>query len=315
MSCNNKKLMQLTLLSLFLIFLTTCKKEEIPIENPPIKEPPIEDISTPSETILSNAFVVLKSEKILRNLVLQSIFQLYFYPQLSGLQNDQATTRTGCPSSSINSSNTVVTLNYDNCNTTSNFNYSGIITLTINGMLGVTGTTIDVVLSQDFLINNQEIINGTMEVTYDGIANMKYDITQLAISNNATIPPTDISLSSGQISHFELIDIDGNDDNSNPLTFLENEIILSPFLTVHCPNPDGTQTTLDVMPIGSEVKYSLLCGAPYDGELLLTTTSGETHSSIDFAHPNFSSAPECDDEISICIPDEFGGFDCEGHTL
>lgn len=319
MSCKTNFSLQLTLLSLFLIFLTTCKKEEIPLKDYPIKEPPIEDVSTTSDNdlILANTFIVLKSETILRNLILQSIFQLYLYPELSDLQNNQATTRTGCPSSSINSGNTIVTLTYDNCNTTSNINYSGTVTLTIDGTLGVTGTTIDIELSEDFLINNNEQISGFVKLQYDGIANVKYDVTDLELNNNSTSPATEVRLSNiGIITHIELVDINGNDDSSNPLTYLENEILFNPYLTVHCPNANGDDlVTLEVAPVASEIRYNLTCGAPYDGEILLTTTSGDFHSSIDFAYPNAQSAATCDNEINICIPDGMGSLSCEAETM
>ena len=315
MSCNTKTLLQLTLFVLIFTTFFSCSKEEIQINDRVIKETPIEE--TPTEPhydrFLANSLVVLESEKILRNLVLQSIYQLYFYPQLADVQSNQATIRSGCPMSSINAAETVVTLTYDNCNTSSAVNYSGTVTLTITGTLGVFGTTVLIELSDDFTVGGDQDIDGTVKLEYDNIAIDKYNIVELDIDNNSTAPATQVRLSTlGQVAHFELVDVNSDDDNSNPLTFLDNEVLFDPYITVHCPNPDGvTQTSLDVSPVGTKVKYSIICGMPYDGEIQIDE-SGTFHSSIDFSYPNATSGGVCDGEFNICKPDGlgFGGTTC-----
>ncbi len=319
MSCNTKTLLQLTLFVLIFNTFFSCSKEEIQIENTVIQETPIEE--TPTEPLhdrfISNSLVVLESEKILRNIVLQSIYQLYFYPQLTDVQSNQATTRSGCPMSSINAAETVVTLTYNDCNTSSTVSYSGTITLTITGTLGVFGTTVLIELSDDFTVGGDQDIDGTVKLEYDNIAIDKYNIIELEIDNNSTAPPTEVRLSPVQVAHFELVDVNSDDDNNNPLTFLDNEVLFDPYLTVHCPNADGvSQTTLDVSPVASKVKYSIVCGMPYDGEIQLDE-SGTFHSSIDFSYPNATSGGVCDNEFNICKPDGlgFGGMTCSPNTF
>lgn len=320
MSCNTKLFLQLTLFATIIFLFFSCSKEEILIKAPLNEELPVEVSPTDPtyDQFLSNSLVVLESESILRNLVLQSIYQLYFYPQLADLQSNHAATRSGCPMSSINAAETVVTLTYDDCNTSSSVNYSGTVTLTITGTLGVTGTTVEIDLSDDFTVGGDQDIDGNITLVYDGIANDKYDITQLEIENNSSDPPTEVRLSSsGQIAHFELVDVNSDDDNSNPLTFLDNEVLFNPYIAVHCPEPDGVNVTiLEVEPFGSELKYSLVCGLPYEGEIQLTE-SGNFHSSIDFSYPNITGSGTCDNEFNICKPDGLGlgGTTCRPDTF
>lgn len=317
MSCNTNSFLQLTLLALIISTILSCSKEKIHIENKPIEAHQTEPNN---DQFLANSLIVLESEAILRNLVIQSIYQLYFYPELGNLQSNQATTRSDCPTSSINAAETEVTLTYNNCDTDSQVNYSGTVTLRIEGPLGETGTTIEIELSDDFTVGGDQDIDGNLTLFYDGIANGngKYDITQMAIDNNSSAPPTEVRLSSlGQIAHFELVDVDANDDNSNPLTFLDNEVLFDPYLTVHCPNPDGvTQTTLDIEPVASKVKYSIICGMPYDGEIEIRE-AGIFHSSIEFSYPNAITSGVCDKEFNVCIPDGLGmgGKTCDPQSF
>ena len=144
MSCKKEFSLQLThliLKALFLIFIiSSCSKEEVlPSEDPPIipEQNPI-DFDEPYFLLeknkpviplneeLQNVQFVLTVEKHIRDLILNTFYATYFYPQLRGITGDPiADIRTGCPCSSVSTVSGVstMTLHYNSCSTVSGATY------------------------------------------------------------------------------------------------------------------------------------------------------------------------------------------------
>ena len=327
MSCRKHSL-QLTHLfikALFLIlFFSSCAKEEFYLpENPkpiPDQTPTIEignplfslekNKQEPSvNTELQNVVQVLTMEKLVRDLTLNTIYATYLYPQLRGLMGTSiADTRTGCPSSTLSTSPAgihTMTLDYDACSTLSNATYDGMITVVITGELDVNCTTVEITLSDDFMVDDGDL-DGTISLKYEdnGFTN-GYNITDLFLSSTSSFGDV-TTVEIGPSGHGGKIRVVEVGTNSGPLDLVDDNFTYEEaILEVTCPGP--VPVVLSTF-INTTILYNILCGVPQDGEIALSKVEdGSNFATIDFAYPNLAGSGDCNNQIAIYLDSDPSG--------
>jgi hypothetical protein len=332
MSCNKIKFMQLTLL--FVLALYSCKKENLKDfqETTTPTNLPNEDLKIQTTKILTDVVsvanipeyqLILDVESIIRNLTFGSLLQTAFYPQIYGLNNSIATTRTGCPSSYLTTDNSnspvvhTITLDYGTgCTSVGNTAYKGIATMIIEGELNTIGTTVSIQLSQDFIINSINDLDGVISLEFDQVnGSDTYKIIGLNLQN------TDIQNSN--ITKISLPQIQSGDpdlaggffikpnlvgDPGNPLDIINDTLSYSGCFQVG--SPTG-QTFRSCTNPDSDINYDLSCGIPFDGFVTIDTlntdgTFGDpsnpnagTFGDLNFSYPNSVNHGVCDDLIKF----------------
>ncbi len=335
MSCNKTKFMQLTLL--FVLALYSCKKEnldgfqEITTPTNPTNLPN-EDLKIKTTKILSEVVnesnvpehqLILEVESVIRNLTFGSLLQTAFYPQVYGLNNSIATTRTGCPSSSLISDNSnspaihTITLDYGTgCTSIGNTDYEGTATITIEGELNTIGTIVSIQLDQDFIINSINDLDGVISLEFDHINGLDtYKIIGLDLQNtniqNSNI--TTISLPQIQTGDPSLIGVffikpNLVGDPGNPLDIINDTLSYSGCFQIDSP---AGQTLRSCNNPNADINYNFSCMVPFDGFLAIDTlntdgTFGDpsnpnqgTFGDLNFSYPNSINHGVCDDEIEF----------------
>lgn len=320
MRCTKINFLQLTLL--FALALISCKKESLDNfqeNNPssptdfPLSEINIQTTKVLPSVSISNHQLVLDMEEAIRELTFKSLIQTVFYPQIYGLTGSSATPRTGCPMNTLATVGNVHTITLDygtGCTTDGGADYEGIITLVINGNINTNGTVVNVQLDDDFKINSTNDMDGSMTFTYvvDGTEEM-YRIDDITLQNTNTNTNTtnsnvtQVSLVTPALNGQFTLKPNTIGDLGNATDILNDTIAYSGCFLVHCPNAQ----TLRSCTI-SEIDYSIPCGIPFDGNLILDTLNANgtygagipvfgTFGNMDFAYPNATSFGECDNEI------------------
>ena len=334
MSCNKIKFMQLTLL--FALALCSCKKEnlndfqEITTPTNPT-DLPNEDLKIKTTKILTEVVnennipdhqLILEVESVIRNLTFGSLLQTAFYPQVYGLNNSIATTRTGCPSSSLMSDNSsspsihTISLDYGTGCSIWSSDYEGTAAIIIQGELNTIGTIVSIQLNQDFIINSINDLDGIISLEFDHINGADtYKIIDLNLQNtniqNSNI--TNISLPQIQSGDPDLIGgffIKPNlvGDPGNPLDILNDTLSYSGCFQVA--SPTG-QTLRSCTNSNSDINYNLSCGVLFDGFLAIDTLNTDgtfgnpsnpnigTFGDLNFSYPNSINHGVCDDQIEF----------------
>ncbi|MFK8005753.1 MAG: hypothetical protein AB8H03_05250 [Saprospiraceae bacterium] len=334
--------MQLTLL--FVLALFSCKKENLnnfqeittpntpsnptylPDENPDIQTvKAIPDIGTGIITVddIPEHQLILEVESAIRNLTFGSLLQTAFYPQVYGLNNSAATTRTGCPSSSLVSDNSgspaihTITLDYGTgCTSIGSTDYQGTATVTIEGELNTLGTVVSIELSQDFVINSTNDLDGIISLEFDNvngtdtykIINLDLQNTNLQNSNITTISLPDIQPGDPDLIGGFFIKENTVGDPGNPLDIINDTLSYSGCFQVD--SPSG-QTLRSCNISNADINYDLSCGAPFDGFLAIDSlntdgTFGDpsnpnegTFGDLNFSYPNAINEGTCDNEIKF----------------
>ena len=326
MSCKKEFSLQLTHLfikALFLIFIfNSCSKEEIyHPENPPnlpnqnptkfddsyfFSQRTKQDFSLNLE--LENVKYVLTMEKHIRNLILNTLFASYFYPQLRGLTGTPlADTRAGCPCSSLSPDESTLTLEYNDCSTLSGANYNGTITVDINGVLDVAGTEVTITLSDGFMVDDG-MLDGSLSMTYEDGTD-RYNIDDLCLSNTTNgIDITKVGITPGGFGgQIEVVQVNTNTDPTGLID--DNFYYHAADLQVTCPDP-GTGELPEVLNVflNHPILFNILCGVPQDGEVALTRASdGSNFGTIDFAHPNVAGGGECNNMVAVYLASNLAG--------
>ena len=326
MSCKRIKILQLTLL--LALALTSCKKENLTNfqeTQPPLpSDNPTTEISLHSTKISMSSSnssaapshqIVLDMEKAIRELTLKSLIQTAFYPQVYGLNSGAATVRTGCPSSTLTTNNEpsgvvhTITLDYDsNCSTTGNVNYEGVIIITINGDLNIAGTTVSIELTDDFKVNSTNDLDGTMTFTYfENEAEKRYDINDISLQNTNT--------TNSNISTLSLVDptLNGHfalkpntiGDPGNTLDIINDTIAYQGCFIIDSPNEPLVRSCTT-----EDIYFSIPCGSPFDGEIILDTLNNDgtygsgnaaigSYGNMNFAYPNSINYGDCDSLVQF----------------
>ncbi len=321
MSCSKIKFLQLTLL--LVLALLSCKKEKplefiedstSPPEEIPISEIIIQTTKNLTAVSISNQEIVMNAEEAIREIVFKSLVQTIFYPQIYDLTGSSATARTGCPNSTLTTesgtSGSIYTLILDygtGCTSGGNAEYEGMITLVINGELNSNETEIDLQLSDDFKINSNNDIDGSMSFSYnDNGSEQMYLIDDISLQNTNILNSeiTQISLSTAAVSKFRLKPNPTNDPG-NAMDILNDTIAYAGCFEVVCPNAEILRSCTI-----HDIDYSIPCGVPFDGEIMLDTLNKDgtygsgnatvgTFGNMNYGYPNAVGFGQCDDLIEF----------------
>ena len=318
-SCNKLRVWQLTLL--LILALTSCKKEDFgntisdTSKKPTPPNPELIDYQVekylPNTAYLDNQQLVLDIEEAIREITFNSIFQTAIFPQVYGLDSESVTTRS-CPNSSLSTASGAggnvhtITLDYGTgCSTDGNADYEGIVTVVLNGDLNTSGTTVNILLDDDFKINSDNDMDGNIGLTYFNDAGLDYyliDTIELTNNNLANATTTTVESISPLLNGGFYIAANPTGDLGNALDIVNDTIQYNGCFLVHCPNSQ----TLRSCSL-TAVNYSIPCGVPFEGEIVLDTmTVGGgfgsdpvqgTFGNMDFAFPNVIGAGACDSLI------------------
>ncbi len=321
MSCSKINFLQLTLF--LALALLSCQKENpvefkedsiSPPEEIPISEINIQTTKNLTAVSISNQEIVINAEEAIREIVFKSLVQTIFYPQIYGFTGSSASTRTGCPNSTLTTesgpSGSIYTLILDygiGCTSGGNAEYEGIITLVINGEINSNETEVNLQLSDDFKINSNNDIDGSMSFSYndEGFEQM-YLIDDISLQNTNILNSeiTQISLSTAKVSRF-ILKPNTTNDPGNAMDILNDTIAYAGCFKVVCPNAEILRscTILDI-------DYSIPCGVPFDGEIMLDTLNADgtygsvnatigTFGNMNYAYPNTVGFGQCDELIEF----------------
>lgn len=335
MSCNKTKFMQLTLLIVLALF--SCKKENLndfqeittpttptnlPQENVRIKTTKVlTDVVNESNT--PDHQLILEVEGVIRNLTFGSLLQTAFYPQVYGLNNSIATTRTGCPSSSLESDNsnspTIHTISLDygtGCTSVGNTAYAGTAAIVIEGELNTIGTIVSIQLNEDFIIDSTNDLDGIISLEFDKVNGTDtYKIIDLDLQNT--------NLQNSNITNISLPQIQSGDPNlaggffikpnpqgdpGNPLDIMNDTLSYSGCFQVDSPSGQTLRSCNDS---NADINYDFSCGVPFDGFLIIDTLNTDgtfgnpnipnsgTFGDLNFSYPNPINNGVCDNEIEF----------------
>ncbi|MFK7772797.1 MAG: hypothetical protein AB8F94_11680 [Saprospiraceae bacterium] len=327
--------MQLTLL--FVLALCSCKKENLndfqettTPTNP--TDLPNEDLKIKTTKILTEVVnennipdhqLILEVESVIRNLTFGSLLQTAFYPQVYGLNNSIATTRTGCPSSSLSSNNSgstaihTITLDYGTgCTSIGNTAYAGTASIIIEGELNTIGAIVSIQLNEDFIINSVNDLEGIISLEFDHVNGIDtYKVIDLDLQNtniqNSNI--TNISLpqiqsgNSGSVGGF-FIKPNLVGDPGNPLDIINDTLSYSGCFQIGSPTGPTLRSCTDS---NADINYNFSCDVPFDGFLIVDTLNTDgtfgnpinpnqgTFGDLNFSYPNAINNGVCDDEIEF----------------
>lgn len=332
MSCSKTKFMQLTLFIVLALF--SCKKEnlndfqenttstptDLPSQNPQIQTTKILTEIVNQNTTPEHQLII-EVESVLRNLTFGSLLQTAFYPQVYGLNNSIATTRTGCPSSSLSSDNSSspavhdITLDYGaGCTSVGNAVYEGTVNIIIQGDLNTIGTTVSIQLNNNFILNSNNDLDGFITLEFDNINGTDiYKIIDINIQNTnlQTAETSTISLPQVQNSDPNLMDgffIKPNTigDPGNPLDIINDTLAYSGCFKVDILNGATLRSCAS-----SDINYDLSCGVPFDGMVNVDTLNADgsfgdpsnpnfgTFGDLNFSYPNSIDNGVCDDLVEF----------------
>lgn len=321
-SCNKLRVWQLTLLIILALF--SCKKEDFgntisdTSKKPTLPYPELIDYQTekylPNTDYLDNQQLVLDIEEAIREITFNSIFQTAIFPQVYGLDGESVTTRS-CPNSSLSTASGAggnvhtITLDYGTgCSTDGNAEYEGIVTVVLNGDLNTSGTTVNILLDDDFKINSDNDMDGLIKLTYiknSGLDSYVIDTIGLTNTNLSNSNVTGVTSISAMLNGGFQLAPNPTGDLGNALDIVNDTIQYNGCFLVHCPNAQTLRScTL------TAVNYSIPCGTPFEGEMILDTmvTGGGfgftnpvvgNFGNMDFSFPNITGQGVCDSLVKF----------------
>ena len=317
MSCKKIIFMQLT--PLLLILFTSCQKD--PIYHPPPFDDeettsPLPEVFTPKNNVYSftdevilqdDASYLMDSEGLVRNLILDLLFQLYQHPDLRDLvPSNSADIRDICPDTTLTVNNGISTLllDYNDCTTLSGAVFQGSVTVVIDGDRSANGTTIGITLSEDFSTSETGDLDGTIALQNNQSSGSdRFDITEITLSSTdpSSGESTTIEIfNPTEPGYIELIDVNNNDDTAYGL--IDDRLEYTGCLKITSPSTSTYQICSN-----EPVHFSILCGIPYEGNAIIQEMNGSTLDSIGVVHfyyPNSLGNGVCDNQIEVILNSE-----------